>query len=418
MAGGVVGLVLVTIVSLKTVTLILTTVLCITSGGFTICRSPQVTRMKRILPRTGYNKYNCPNYDNFTSTYIGTNSLSKGFYPMNKRPIVTGVTSVLKLMTKRTRPVMTIIEYGKAYTGHPHVGRCSNTGDYTVTTSLCNKRANYDCNYLNYNSYITTYRFSTVRVGPRAKLPRISRTGYATYNTYIGTYPGTVVRVHPRNGGSHHICISYIGGSGNTITHGTYAIDYVNYKGYIGAYPFRTVALRGGLTCVSPSGYGSYQGYIRMYPRGAVVRLGFPPHGPGRRTPTTPGRAIAPGRATRTPGMARWWRGGVRGYVLGAFSVNKIRPRRGGLSTRRPVVATRIPTGTIVLLNRRVNTPTGPIITGKSIMGMNAQVTRPTNFISTTVRSSIDNGITGVSAVISTDNCTGPTVFVSIRNSR
>lgn len=109
---------------------------------------------------------------------------------------------------------------------------------------------------------------------------------------------------------------------------------------------------------------------------------------------------------------------GVRGYVLGAFSVNNIRPRRGGLSTRRPVVATRIPSGTMVLLNRRVNTPTGPIITGNSIIGINAGVTRPTNFISTTVRSSIDKGMAGVSSVISTDNCTGPTVFVSIRKSR
>lgn len=109
---------------------------------------------------------------------------------------------------------------------------------------------------------------------------------------------------------------------------------------------------------------------------------------------------------------------GVRGYVLGAFSVNKIRPRRGGLSTRRPVVGTRVPTGTTVLLKRRVNTPTGPVITGNSIIGINAGVTRPNNFMSTTVRSSIDKGITGVSAVISTDNCTGPTVFVSMRKSR
>lgn len=295
-------------VSLKTVTLISTTVLCTTSGGFTICRSPHVTRISRILPRTGYNKYNCPKYDKFTSTYIGTNSLRNGFYPMNKRSIVARITSVLKLSTNRTRPVITIIEYGKAYTGHPHAGLCSNTGDYTVTTSLCNKRANYDFKYLKYNSYMTIYRFSTVRVGPRAKLPRMSRTGYATYNTYMGTYPGTVVRVHPRNGGSHHICISYMGGSGNTITHGTYAIDYVNYNGYIGAYPFRTVALRGGLTCVSPGGYGSYHGYIRIYPRKAVVRLGFPPHGPGTRralTARTPGTTPT----TRT-WVVRWWRVG------------------------------------------------------------------------------------------------------------
>lgn len=320
---GFVSLVLITMVSLKTVNLVTTMVLCTTSGGFTICRSPQVTGIDRILPRTGYNKYNCPNYSNFTNTYIGTtstNSLRNGLYPINNTPMVRGMTTVLKLRTITTRPGITIMEYGNDYRGHPHATLCSKTGSYTVTRTASNNRANYAFNYLNYNSYIRTYRFSTVRVGPRANLPRISRRGYATYKTYDGTYPHGVVRVHPGKGGGHHMIIVYIGGSGKTITGGTYGTDYVNYKGYIGIYPFRTVALRGRLTCVSPTGYGSYHGYRSRYPGKTVRTVGFPPHGPGMRIPTnrtTTGPTMgmrtsgirAPGTrtiGTRTPGARTW----------------------------------------------------------------------------------------------------------------
>lgn len=104
--------------------------------------------------------------------------------------------------------------------------------------------------------------------------------------------------------------------------------------------------------------------------------------------------------------------------AIGAFEVNKMRPTRGGLSTNGTVRALTLPGRTMFPLSRRVNTPTATVIGGNSIIGMNAGVTRTNNFISTTVFSSMSNGIGGMSTMVSTDNCHGPTVFVSISNSR
>ncbi len=98
--------------------------------------------------------------------------------------------------------------------------------------------------------------------------------------------------------------------------------------------------------------------------------------------------------------------------------MNKIRPSRGGLSTSYPVGSTKLPGRTIFSLCRRVNTPTGTIMTGNSRIGMNAMLTRTRNFMSYPIRSSMSKGIDGISTVMSTDNCHHPTVFVSMRNSR
>lgn len=282
---AVVSLVLDTILMLKTVTLMTTLILFKISGGFTIRRSPQLKRINRLLPNTGYNNYNFTKYSNVTTTLIGntsTNDVSKLVYPINNTSIVNGITSLLNLTITGARTGITIIHYGNSYRRHPHVTRCSNLRAYTTVGSYNTNRANYKFNYLNYNSYITTYRFNTVSVGPRANLPRISRRGYANYNTYTGTYPHRVVRLHGGNPGNHHICIRYIGRSGKTITGGTYDITYVKYNGYRGIYGFSTVAMRGGITCISFGGYHVYAGYISRYPANTLMGMGFPIGG-GRR---------------------------------------------------------------------------------------------------------------------------------------
>ncbi len=267
-------------------------------------RSRHVNLMTRILPRTGYNNYNCPKYSKFTTTYIGTtstNSLRNGLYPMNKRTIVRGITTVIKLAIRTDMPGITIMHYGNAYTGHSHIIRFSNIQDYHIRLLSKAKRATYTFNYLNNNSYITTYRFNTLAVGRRAKVPRIGRRLYATYNTYMGTYPHIIVRLHPGKPGDHHVTILYMGHSGKTITGGIYGTSYVKYNGYIGMYRFRTVALGSGLTCVSPRGYGLYHGYRRTYPGNTVRTVGFPPHGPGTRAPRM-GPIVTTGRRTRDRG--------------------------------------------------------------------------------------------------------------------
>lgn len=103
---------------------------------------------------------------------------------------------------------------------------------------------------------------------------------------------------------------------------------------------------------------------------------------------------------------------------LEAFEVNKIRPRRGGVATRVTARMTPLPGRTVFPLNRRVNTPTGPMITGNSGIGINALVTRTNNFIDTPVCDSMSKAIFGMSASVSTANCHGPYVVVGMRNSR
>lgn len=53
---------------------------------------------------------------------------------------------------------------------------------------------------------------------------------------------------------------------------GSYACKYLNFKDYIGTYPFKTVSIIGNITIISGRTYGTYNGYITGYP-GRLVRL-------------------------------------------------------------------------------------------------------------------------------------------------
>ncbi len=81
--------------------------------------------------------------------------------------------------------------------------------------------------------------------------------------------------------------------------------------------------------------------------------------------------------------------------------MNKIRPRSSGLSTSRTVERVTLPRRTMVPLDRRVNTPTAPMIRGNSRIIIKRLVTGTANFVDTGVRSPFDKAVRGVSGTIS-----------------
>ncbi len=88
---------------------------------------------------------------------------------------------------------------------------------------------------------------------------------------------------------------------------------------------------------------------------------------------------------------------GSNGTLAGSYTVHEIAP------TNR----------TMCPLGRRVNTPTRPYITIKSDILINRTVTRPNNFISTTVYATISNAIGTVSGQANLGNHTTLSVIVS-----